>query len=126
MTISRKLRTFLAFVLVLLLSNIPHAAMAEVAQVTHPKMIPATDVVEELTREQANANIESFLKRADVRKELMAKGLSEGEVKLRIASLSETELKQLSKQMDQARAGGDGILVAILLIVLIIFLIKRI
>ncbi|CAN5670563.1 hypothetical protein BH10BDE1_BH10BDE1_16310 [soil metagenome] len=116
------MRNLCVFVMVALLTNIPHVVLAEVATA---KMIPATVVVEQLTREQAQANVDSFLKQENVRKQLVAHGLSEGEVKMRLASLSETELKQLSKQMDQARAGGD-ILIAILIVVLIIFLIKRI
>jgi hypothetical protein len=123
MTISRTMRPLLALVLVLLISNVPHVVMAEAAQA---KMIPAAVVAEELTRAEAQANVSEFLKREDVRKQLVATGLSEREVKLRVASLSEAELKQLSKQVDQARAGGEGILIAILLVVLIIFLIKRI
>lgn len=116
------MRNLCVFVMVALLTNIPHMVLAEVATA---KMIPATVVVEQLTREQAQENVDAFLKQANVRKQLLAHGLSEGEVKMRLASLSETELKQLSKQMDQARAGGD-ILIAILIVVLIIFLIKRI
>lgn len=109
----------------LLLSNIPHVVFAESLKESNSPMIPATNVVAELTRAQAMANVQEFLKRSDVRNQLAKSGLSEKEAELRVASLSETELKQLSTQMDQARAGGD-ILVAILLVVLIIFLIKRI
>ncbi len=122
MTFTRSLRTFCALSMVALLSNIPHVAIAEAAK---GQMISTAVVVEELTRAEAQANVDTFLNRDDVRQQLVAKGLSENEVKLRIASLSETELKQLSKQMDEARAGGD-ILIAILVVVLIIFLIKRI
>ena len=112
-------------VLALLMSNLPHVVFAETVKSSASPMIPATTVVAELTRAQALANVQDFLSKPEVRQQLAKSGLSEREAELRVASLSETELKQLSNQMDQARAGGD-ILVAILLVVLIIFLIKRI
>lgn len=125
MTLPKTLKTFCALLLAVLLTNIPHLVFAETIKKSTGSMIPASEVVEELTRAQALANVEQFLQHSEVQKQLMARGLSEKEVQLRVASLSETELRQLSKQMDQARAGGD-ILIAILVVVLIIFLIKRI
>lgn len=102
-----------------ILTNLPAVTMAETL------MIPTTTVVAELTRAQTEAKINDFLNRTDVRNELMKRGLSSDEVTQRLASLNEQELRQLSSQMDQAQYGGD-ILFAILIVVLIIFLIKRI
>ncbi|MGE3975408.1 MAG: PA2779 family protein [Bdellovibrionales bacterium] len=88
-------------------------------------MISATSVAEHLTRVQAQEKLDNFLKRTDVREQLMAYGLSAEEASKRMASLSELELRQLAGQVEEARAGGD-ILIAVLVVVLIIFLIKRI
>lgn len=125
MTLPRTLKTYCAVFLAVLLTNIPHLVFSETLKNSTGSMIPTSVVVEELTRAQALANVDEFLKHSEVKKQLMANGLSEKEVQLRVASLSETELRQLSHQMDEARAGGD-ILIAILVVVLIIFLIKRI
>lgn len=102
----------------IILTNLPAVAVSEA-------MIPTSVVVQELTRAQAEQKINDFLSRSDVRDALMKQGLSADEASQRLASLNEQELRQLSSQMDQAKYGGD-ILVAILLVVLIIFLIKRI
>ena len=88
-------------------------------------MIATQAVVDELSKSEALNRVNNFLTRADVQKLLMERGLSAEEASLRVASLSETELNQLSGQIEKAKAGGD-ILVTILLVVLIIFLIKRI
>jgi hypothetical protein len=101
------------------MSNAPAVVLADHA------MIPTSTVVENLSRAQAEQNVQTFLSQENVRKALLERGVSPDEVSSRLASLSETELRQLSGQVQQARAGGD-ILVAILIIVLIIFLIKRI
>lgn len=103
----------------LVLSNIPGVALAQEA------MISTSDVVAGLDRTQTEHKINDFLTRSEVKEALMANGVSAEEVSSRLASLSETELRTLSTQVEQARAGGD-ILVTILIVVLIIFLIKRI
>ena len=103
----------------MMLSNIPQVAVAQM------KMVPTSDVLKDLNRAQQEKNVQDFLSRADVREQLIKNGVSPEEASKRLASLSQTELRQLSHQVDQARAGGD-ILFAILIIVLIIFLIERI
>ena len=105
-----------------LLTNIPNLVFAESVKAA---MIPTTVVVSELSRADAQAKVETLLKQEDVRKQLTANGVSVEEATQRLASLSEAEMKNLAGQIDQARAGGD-ILFTILIVVLIIFLIKRI
>ncbi len=118
MRISKRLSLFVSVTMSLLLSNIPSVAFAE-------GMISTSVVVAELNRVEEQKNVENFLQRNDVREELIKRGVAPDEVSSRLASLSTLELRQLSAQLDQARAGGD-ILVTVLLVVLIIYLIKRI
>lgn len=118
-------RTACAATMAVLMSNIPNVVFAETAMNSPSPMISATTVVQGLTRAQAMANVQGFLNKPEVKQELVKRGLSEKEAELRLASLSESELRQLSGQVDEARAGGD-ILITILIVVLIIFLIKRI
>ncbi len=120
MRISKSLSKSVAVFMALFISNVPATAA-----VVTDQMISTSSVAADLTRAQAQANIENILQNGNVREELMKRGLSADEITSRLASLSENEMRQLSGQMDQARAGGD-ILVAILVVVLIIFLIKRI
>lgn len=89
-------------------------------------MITTNQIIAQFDRAEAQRQIVEFVERADVRQALIDRGLAPDEVSQRLASLSEQELQQLSGQVAQAKAGGNGILIAILLVVLIIFLIKRI
>ena len=106
-----------------LMSNLPNVAMAE--KIASQKMVTASDVLADITREEAEINIREYLQRSEVQAELVKRGVTADEAAARLASLSEAEIKQLSSQAKKAQAGGD-ILVAILLVVLIIYLIKRI
>lgn len=112
---------FMAF----LMSNIPNVVMAEMALAPSHQMISTSAVLAELTRAEAETEVRGYLERSEVQSELLKQGLSPDEITTRLASLSEQEMRQLSSQVKEARAGGD-ILIAILVVVLIIYLIKRI
>lgn len=118
MRISRRLSICVSLVMSLFMSNLPSLALAE-------GMISTTEVVNQLSRSEVQGQLENLLQRDDVRQELAKRGVSHDEISSRLASLSTDELRQLSTQVEQAKAGGD-ILVTILLVVLIIYLIKRI
>lgn len=123
MKIPVKLKLFCVYLLSALMTHIPDVALAESASTM--KMVPTSVVMSDLNAADAKANIDNFLNRDDVRKQLVANGITADEAALRVAALSPAEMKNLSSQLEQARAGGD-ILLAILVIVLIIFLIQRI
>lgn len=114
-----------ALTMAVVMSNVPNVVMAESAVAAQNQMIPTSAVLEELSRTEAEQNVRDYLQRSEVQAELVKRGVSADEAASRLASLSEREIKQLSTQVQQAQAGGD-ILLAILLIVLIIFLVKRI
>jgi len=94
----------------------------------HASMISTTDALDLMKRDQAEKNVTEFLKRGDVKEQLVKLGLDPKDAEKRIAGLSDQEVKNLSHDIEQAKIGGDigGILVVILLIVLIIYLVKRI
>ncbi len=108
-----------------LMSNIPNVVLAELSSNANHQMIPTSAVLAELTRAEAETEVRGYLQKSEVQSELLKQGLSSDEISARLASLSEQEMRQLSSQVREARAGGD-ILVAILIVVLIIYLIKRI
>lgn len=118
MRFSKRSRTLVALAMSVFISNVPSTVLAD-------GMISTSTVVADLTRAEAQNNVESLLQRDDVREELQKRGLEPSEISARLASLSAEEMRQLSGQLNEARAGGD-ILVTILVVVLIIFLIKRI
>lgn len=115
----------IAIVMATLLTNVPHLAFAEAAD----KMIPTAVVVAEISRAQAQQEIEQILSKTEIRGELAKRGLSQEEISKRLATLTDAELRQLAKQMDQAQYAGDAVislLVIVVLVLLIIYLAKRI
>ncbi|MDZ4084920.1 MAG: PA2779 family protein [Bdellovibrionales bacterium] len=125
MRINRKVKTATVFTMALIFSNAPQVVLAEAAQLVPNQMIPTSTLIEELTKEQARENISEFLNHSEVERQLLARGLTKEEATSRLAALSKSELNLIASQIDQAKAGGD-ILITILVVVLIIFLIKRI
>jgi len=107
-----------------MMTSLPHIAVAEAAK----GMIPTVEVVEELSRADALLKVQGYLNLPELKQSLLKQGLAPEEVSNRIASLSTSELNQLAVQMDQAKYGGDvtGILIVVLLVVLIIYLVRRI
>lgn len=120
----RMLKLCVASLMAALISHVPHVAFAETAR----QMLPTSAVVAEISRAEALAKVQSYLDREDLQRELGRVGLSKSEIESRLASLSDQEVRELGAQMDQATYGGDvvGILVVVLLVVLIIYLAKRI
>lgn len=94
----------------------------------HAGMITTNVVVENLTRTQTEQKVVEFIGRSDVRGQMIKLGVTPEEATVRVANLSDSELRQIAGEIDHSVAGGDvgGILVLILIVVLIIYLVKRI
>jgi|GEM_PF-1924555 len=120
-----QIRTCIAVFMAAILTNIPYMAWADA---TLPAMIPTSVVIEQMSLQEARSKVESFMNREDFKAELIKRGVNPEEVNARVAALSERELRQLATQMDQAQFGGDvtGILIVVILVLLIIFLARRI
>ena len=128
MKLSSLTKTFTIAAMTILMSHIPDVVLAET--VTAPiqmsgQMISAGSVLADITRENAQKDVENYISKTEVQSELMKHGLTADEVNSRLASLSDQEMRQLSGQVQQTRAGGD-ILVTSLVVILIIYLIQRI
>lgn len=115
---------FTVAVLSLSLSHLPNVVLAETIQ-AKTKMISTTEMLEKFDRQVAQEKVANYLSQKDVELKLVEQGVSLAEAKARVMSLSDQELQNLSQQVDKAQYGGD-ILVTILLVVLIIYLVKRI
>lgn len=91
------------------------------------RMIPTQELVEQMSRHTAEAIINSQLDRSDIQKELEKLGVSAEDARMRLASLSDSEITDIASQMEAAQYGGiTGILILIVLIILIIYLVKKI
>lgn len=86
---------------------------------------PTSDVLTELNVKNHRDRVEAFLQKDQVVQKLSELGISKEEAKLRMAQMDDQQIQQMSQQIAEARAGGD-ILYVILVVVLIIFLVKRI
>ena len=121
---SKRNNKFIALGLAILVSQAPNVAAAEVKQ-SERKMITAAEMIELQRSRSEKQEISDFLQRTEVQKALVSHGVSPEEAKMRLASLSPEEVRDLSGHINEARAGGD-ILTTILLILLIVFLIERV
>lgn len=111
--------------LAILLTRMPQLYAVDALQ---GQMISTTEWVNEENRKEMTDKVKHFLDRKDVQDQLAVSGVSAQEAKDRVAALSDAELQHLSGEIDKASYGGNvaGILVIVLLVVLIIYLVKRI
>src|SRR5213079_1766024 len=64
--------------------------------------------------------VATLLGRADVRAQLEAHGVRPADVQARVAALTDEEVAQLAGQLDRLPAGGEGIIGALVFLVLLI------
>jgi hypothetical protein len=91
-------------------------------------LITTQEAFSDYTRTQGESNIRDFMNRSDVKDKLVELGVDPFDAQKRIASMSDKDVKKLNDDIQKAVIAGDlgGILVIVLLIVLIIYLAKRI
>lgn len=83
--------------------------------------IVATSAIVQTDREANLASIRTQLDQAEVRAQMQQLGVDPADVDRRIASLSDSELHSLARQMQDAPAGGDFFaLVGVVFVVLLI------
>ena len=88
-------------------------------------LIGTEAVINTLQGETSRSRITNFLDRQDVQKSFLEKGTDPIQAKKRVASLTDQEVSQICKVLDQLPAGGDGVgtvVGAIVLIFLILLL----
>jgi hypothetical protein len=95
-------------------------------------MIGTEAALDSTQAQQARADINNLLLRADVRSALMAQGINPIEAKARIDSLSDAEVTRIADRIDkQLPAGGMGsisppllpIIIGLIVVVLVIYLV---
>ena len=88
-------------------------------------LIGTEDVINTLKAETSRSRITAFLDRQDVQESFLKKGIDPLQAKKRVDSLTDQEVSQICKVLDQLPAGGDGVgtvVGAIVLIFLILLL----
>src|SRR5260221_462869 len=71
--------------------------------------------------------VAAFLERTDVQRQLETLGVAPQEVKSRVAALSDAEVASLAGKIDNLPAGGDGVgVIGLLLLVFLVLLITDI
>lgn len=81
-----------------------------------------TDLAAQSAGSHDRSTVSSFLSRAQTVSELRALGLDPQVAQDRVAAMTDAEVSSLAGKMDALPAGGDG-LVLVLLVVLVIYLI---
>ncbi|MEW6519514.1 MAG: PA2779 family protein [Thermodesulfobacteriota bacterium] len=72
-------------------------------------MIDTGAIVGMASREDARNRVLAFLDRQDVQQAMEQQGVAAEEARQRVAALSDAEVMQITRAMDQLPAGGDGI-----------------
>jgi hypothetical protein len=104
----------LTMTLVMLITSLPLGA-AQAALIT-------TDQVIGDAARHDRGKVDAFLQRQDVRDQMVAFGVDPDEAKARVASLSDSEIRQIAGQIDQLPA-GQGVLVALVGAAVFIFIV---
>lgn len=94
-------------------------------QAAHAAMIATESVAAQASAEQADAqraHVLETLNRADVAQSLMDKGVDMDAARARVAALSDQEVADLSKQIDEAPAGGMDVLGAIVFVFVLLLI----
>jgi hypothetical protein len=103
-------------------------AMVVPVQSVLAAMVDTQTLLTPSTSDTDRARILAFLDREDVKAALTAQGVDPREAKLRVASLSDAEVQQITDRMDQLPAGGDalGIILGTVVVIFLILLITDI
>lgn len=93
-----------------------NAAMVSTAQVAHAAVQPD------------RARLAAFLDRSDVQRQLQAMGVDPEQAKLRVSSLTDSEVRMLNAKLGKLPAGGDavGAIVGAAVLIFVILLITDI
>ena len=102
-----------------LLSSLLIVCLAGLGLPAHAGMLP-TDAAN-----PARARVLTVLERSDVQAQLRANGVNPGDVKARVAAMTDDEVAQLAGQIESLPAGGTDVL-GFILVVFVILLITDI
>jgi hypothetical protein len=90
-------------------------------------LINTETVLAENQSNEARDYLKQLMAREDIRSALIAHGIDPLEAEARIASLSDSEIIELSDQIENLPAGGDaiGLVIAVLVIIVLVLVIMK-
>jgi len=83
-------------------------------------MIGTQDLVQQAQMIDERAKLNTFMQREDVKEQFASMGVSAEDIELRVAALTDDEVKQLNQQMADLPAGGDILGLAVFIFVVFI------
>ncbi len=111
-------RTIISITASCFLSMSLAATTASAGVIGTPEYLSATDRAGQI------ATIQAGLSRADVRGQLEKLGVNPADAEIRVASLTDQELVAVAEKMDSLPAGGDGVLVVIGIVFVVLFILE--
>jgi hypothetical protein len=99
------------------------AVTASIVPAAQAEMVSTQQLLNHDSRAQQEAQARAFLRRDDVRRQMVALGVDPAMADRRVAALTDSELQQLSKTISTAPAAGDAtifILFGVIFLVLIL------
>lgn len=115
MKLFRKLAKPVAYSVILALT------LFSVQMPAYGAIISTGTAIHEKDTAAARAHIQSLLARKDVQKQLISAGVKPDEVSARVNAMTDTEVAQLSGQLDKAKAGGDALGIALFVFLVLVF-----
>lgn len=102
----------LVLTMTLVFGGAPPFAMAE--------LIGTETLLEQQDRDRHLEQVDGFLARDEVRRQLESLGVDPADARLRVAGLSDAELARLAQHLDEQPAGGVLAVLGVVLVVLIV------
>ena len=103
-----------SFTILMLSISIPY-------QSARAALVGTETILENNRINETRSYLKNALEREDVKQALQAQGINPLEARARVDSLSDKEIAQVADHMDQLPAGGDAVLIFLVLIPLIVF-----
>lgn len=98
---------------------------------THAGIIGTNEVVASAQAQSNRDKVLNFAARADVQRELAARGVDAGTAKERVSTLTDDEVQELAGRIDSLPAGGHGgiglagVLIIVLVVILLVFALDK-
>lgn len=97
------------------------AALSLAPMSLHAGMVDSSTLMQTQQQADARASVEAFMARDQVREQLQAWGVSEDQVQVRLAGLTDAEIQELAANIDEVPAGAGLVeVVGIVFVVLIV------
>lgn len=114
----RNLKKSVALMLAFMLLN---ASGLSLVQSAHADAVSTAAIHQDLTMTEKRDELRTFMARDNIKSALLARGVSDQQIDSRISNLSDAEVLQMHKQIDELPA-GEGILGTVIALLVIFML----